>query len=188
MIKVGITGSLASGKTTASEILSRKRGPLFSADSVVKQLYKKPFFLSLLRKKFQIKKKKKVKQSIKKILFDNKKNIKKLERLVHPLVRNKMREFTKKNNSKKLLFYEIPLLIESNLTKYFNLIIFVRAKKKVRLKRFKLKKGDEKLFNLLNSQQIYDKKKAKFCDYVVVNEKNLDILKKNLLDILERYE
>ena len=79
-------------------------------------------------------------------------------------------------------------MIESNLTKYFNLIIFVRAKKKVRLKRFKLKKGDEKLFNLLNSQQIYDKKKAKFCDYVVVNEKNINILKKNLSTIISKYE
>ena len=36
MIKVGITGSLASGKTTASKILSKNRGPLFSADVVVK--------------------------------------------------------------------------------------------------------------------------------------------------------
>ena len=40
MIKIGITGSLASGKTTASKILSHRRGPLFSADKVVKKLYK----------------------------------------------------------------------------------------------------------------------------------------------------
>ena len=41
MIKIGITGSIASGKTTASKIISRRKGPLFSADQVVKQLYKK---------------------------------------------------------------------------------------------------------------------------------------------------
>ena len=40
MIKIGITGSLASGKTTASKILSNKRGPLFSADEAVNQLYR----------------------------------------------------------------------------------------------------------------------------------------------------
>ena len=33
-----------------------------------------------------------------------------------------------------------------------------------------------------------DKKKIKFCDYVVVNEKNLNILKKNLLAIIDKYE
>ena len=41
MKKIGITGSLASGKTTASKILSKRKGPLFSADDVVRQLYKK---------------------------------------------------------------------------------------------------------------------------------------------------
>ena len=44
MIKIGITGSIASGKTTASQILSYKRGPLFSADVVVSRLYKKIYF------------------------------------------------------------------------------------------------------------------------------------------------
>ena len=39
MIKIGITGSLASGKTTASKIISKNKGPLFSADKAVKKLY-----------------------------------------------------------------------------------------------------------------------------------------------------
>ena len=39
MIKIGITGSLASGKTTASKILSSRRGPLFSADKEVRKLF-----------------------------------------------------------------------------------------------------------------------------------------------------
>ena len=38
-MKIGITGSLASGKTTASKILSAGKGPVFSADAVVKKLY-----------------------------------------------------------------------------------------------------------------------------------------------------
>ena len=44
MIKIGITGSLASGKTTASKIISSGRGPLFSADQEVKKLYSKKKF------------------------------------------------------------------------------------------------------------------------------------------------
>ena len=46
MIKIGITGSLASGKSTAGKLLSVKRGPLFSADNVVKELYKNSKFKS----------------------------------------------------------------------------------------------------------------------------------------------
>ena len=55
MKKIGITGSLASGKTTASKILSAKYGPLFSADDAVKKLYKKSFVKKVISKKFNIK-------------------------------------------------------------------------------------------------------------------------------------
>ena len=99
-----------------------------------------------------------------------------------------MKAFTYRHKNKKLLFYEIPLLIESKLIKYFNVIIFIKANKKIRLKRFKLNRGSEKLFTMLNNKQMKDNKKTTFCDYVVVNEKNLNILKKNLLSILKKYE
>ncbi|MDA8757426.1 dephospho-CoA kinase [Candidatus Pelagibacter bacterium] len=188
MIKIGITGSLASGKTTASQILSYGRGPLFSADEVVKKLYKNKDFKKLLSTKFSIKNDNFIKKNLRKIILGNNKNIEKLEKIIHPQVRIDMKKFTKKNKNRKMLFYEIPLLIESNLMRYFNIIIFVKAKRNFRLKRFKLKNGDLKLFNLLDKKQLNDNKKIKFCDYVVVNEKNLKILKKKLLDIISKYE
>ena len=187
MIKIGITGSIASGKTTASKILSRKRGLLFSADKEVKKLYKNKNFQCLLINKFNIKKKSNVKTLLKKIILKNKTSIKKLEKIIHPLIRKKMRNFSRKNKKEKILFYEIPLLVENKLMNYFDIIIFLKAKRSVRLKRFKSKGGEEKLFNLMNNKQLSDKKKIKFCDHVVVNDKNLNILKKNLLDIIKLY-
>ena len=188
MIKIGITGSLASGKTTASRILSAKRGPLFSADDAVKELYQSRNFKILIRKKFGIKNNKQIKKSIKKLILNNRSNLKKLEKIIHPLVRKKMKKFTLKNKSKKILFYEIPLLIESKLMRFFNVVIFIKSKKQLRFKRFKLKKGNKRLFNLLNSKQISDRKKIKFCHHVVVNEKNLKFLKSELSSIISRYE
>ena len=99
-----------------------------------------------------------------------------------------MKKFTDMNKKKKLLFYEIPLLIESKLMKYFNIIIFIKAKKNLRLKRFKSRNGDKKLFDLLDNKQLNENKKIKFCNYVVVNEKNLKFLKRNLFDIISKYE
>ena len=188
MIKIGITGSLASGKTTASKILSFRRGPLFSADKIVKEFYRNKHFKSLVSKKFKLKNNSQLKKSLKNMILKNKNNIKKLEKIIHPLVRKKMKNFTTQNRNKKLLFYEIPLLIESKLMSHFNVIIFIKAKKQLRLKRFQSKKGDKKLFNLLNNKQMNETEKIKFCDYVVVNEKNLNILKMNLLDIISKYE
>ena len=188
MIKIGITGSLASGKTTASKILSYRRGPLFSADKAVKELYKNNHFKSLIGRRFKIKNNNQLKKFLKNLILKNKDNIKKLEKIIHPLVRKKMKSFTSQNRNKRLLFYEIPLLIESKLMKNFNVIIFIKAKKKLRLRRFQLKSANKKLFNLLNKKQLNDAKKIKFCDHVVVNEKNLNVLKKNLLDIIDKYE
>ncbi len=188
MIKIGITGSLASGKSTASKFLSNKRGPLFCADMVVKDLYKNRNFRFKISKSFGIANNKQIKNSIKKLIFKNKSNLKKLEKVIHPLVRKKMRKFTFQNRNKKLLFYEIPLLIESKLMKFFDVLILIRSNKNLRLKRFKLHRGNKNLFNLLNSKQMSEKKKVKFCDHVVVNDKNLKILKKNLSNIIANYE
>ena len=41
MIKIGITGSLASGKSTVAKFMSRGKYPIFNADKVVANLYKK---------------------------------------------------------------------------------------------------------------------------------------------------
>ena len=72
--------------------------------------------------------------------------------------------------------------------KHFNVVVFIKAKKQLRLKRFQSKNGGKKLFNLLNNNQMNDIKKIRFCDHVVVNEKNLNILKDNLLAIISKYE
>ena len=72
--------------------------------------------------------------------------------------------------------------------KSFSVIIFIKSKKNLRLKRFEASGGDKKLFNLLDKKQMSDQKKITFCDHVVVNEKNLNILKKKLSSIMHKYE
>ena len=188
MKKIGITGSLASGKTTASKILSSKRGPLFSADLIVKKLYSDQKFKNLLIKKFKFKNKSNLKKNLRKIILENKLNIFRLEKIVHPIVREKMKKFIFKNRKKKLIFLEIPLLIESNLVNTFDTIIFIKTNRNLRLKRFRARGGNLFLFNLLNDRQFSDNKKVKFSDHVVVNEKNKKFLKKKLLDIISLYE
>ena len=66
MIKIGLTGSLASGKTTASKIISNRRGPLFSADKVVKKLYIQNSFKRLISKRLNFQLNKGFKKEIKK--------------------------------------------------------------------------------------------------------------------------
>ena len=117
---IGITGSLASGKTTVSHLMAGKKHPLFNADKVVSNLYKKKKFVRLLIKQFKLDKDKKIKDQIRIFLKKNKKNFFQLEAIIHPLVRKEMKKFLKRKN--KTLFLEIPLLLESKLNKYFDML------------------------------------------------------------------
>jgi dephospho-CoA kinase len=67
-------------------------------------------------------------------------------------VRKEMNNFLK--IKKKILILEIPLLIEGKLQKHFDIIIFVDAKKKLRLKRYLMKNANEKIFEILNKRQM----------------------------------
>ncbi len=188
MIKIGITGSLASGKTTASKMISRGRGPLFSADQEVKKLYSKKSFRRTVARKLNFKLDTHFTNKIKNLVLERQGTLKKLERIIHPLVRKNMHAFSRKNGNKKFLFFEIPLLIESKLIKNFDIVLFIKSKKSLRLKRYKANKGNLKFFNFLDRQQINVNKKMKYCDYIVVNNSSLSVLKENLSNIMKFYE
>ena len=97
MIKIGITGSLASGKSTVAKIISKGKYPLFSADKAVKELYLNKRFIKKITTIFNLKKKN-FKKQIKSTIRQDASQLKKLELLIHPLVRKNMKAFTKKKN------------------------------------------------------------------------------------------
>ena len=127
-MKVGITGSLASGKTTASKILSAGRGPLFSADAVVKKLYTKNNFKKVVTKKLNLKNSLNIKKLLREKIKEDKSNIKKLEKIIHPLVRKEMHKFIKKNIKKNLFFLKYLFLLKT-ISRIF-LILFFTLKQK----------------------------------------------------------
>tara|TARA_B100000780_G_C21085389_1_gene437230 strand:+ start:353 stop:919 length:567 start_codon:yes stop_codon:yes gene_type:complete len=188
MIKIGITGSISSGKSTASKFLSGKKYPLFSADKSVVNLYKKSFFKRKLIKKFNLDKNKNIKNQIKKLIVHDKKTIKELEKIVHPLVRKEMINFSKNKNFCKLVFFEVPLLVENKLSNFFDIVVFVNTHKEIRVKRFIKNGGNQKVFLILNKRQLSPSKKAQVSHHVINNNKSLKHLKNSVKNILNLYE
>ena len=130
MIKIGIVGDIGSGKS----FIAKQFGfPVFNADREVNKIYKynKNCFKSLKNQlpkyifSFPIKK-----NELGKAILDRQKNLKKIVKIVHPFVRDGMNRFLNKNKNKKFLVLDIPLLLENNLNKKKNILIFVSAKKK----------------------------------------------------------
>ena len=182
-MKVGITGSLSSGKSSVAKIISKNDKLLFSADHVVKKLYSNNQFKKKIKKKFKIKNKN-LKKEIKTKLLNKEISLKELGRIIHPYVRKRMKQFYKKNKNKKIVFFEIPLLVESKLMNFFDYIILVVAPRKKRLKRYLKNGGEKHMFSLLDKNQISAKSKIKYCDYLIVNNKSKKFLKKKVTDIL----
>ena len=129
MIRAAVIGSIGSGKTFVAKLF---KCPVFNADDEVKIIYKtnKSCFNKLKKilpsyiKSFPIKKKELV-EAINK----DKKNLKKISYIVHPLVRQKMNLFLKKNRKQKIVLLDIPLLIENKLNKKGDILIFIKSKK-----------------------------------------------------------
>ncbi len=184
MIKIGITGSLASGKSTVAKLISRNRYPVFSADKTVKALYKKRNFINKVKKKFDFKNTKNLKKKVKNLIKKDKRALKELELIIHPLVRREMKAFMTKKRNFKIGIFEIPLLIESKLMKYFDSIIFVGAKRNIRLRRYK---GSREIFTTLDKRQIIPSKKIKISDHVIYNNQSMKNLKKRIKFLMNQY-
>ena len=125
MIKIGILGDIGSGK---SYVAKQFGCPVFDADAEVTKIYKKNknCFNKLKNKlpkyiySFPIKKK-----EIGKAIIENQNNLKKIIKIVHPIVRTNMNKFIKKNKKKKMVVLDIPLLLENKINKKNYILVFV---------------------------------------------------------------
>ncbi len=154
MIRAAVIGSIGSGKTFVAKLF---KCPVFNADDEVKKIYKtnKACFNKLKKilpsyiKSFPIKKKELVEA-----ISKDKKNLKKISYIVHPLVRQKMNFFLEKNKKKKLVLLDVPLLIENNLNEKGDILIFIKSKKSKILERLSKRENyDKNILKILKENQ-----------------------------------
>ena len=113
MIRIALVGDIGSGKTFYSKLF---KYPVFNADLVVSNLYQKDKSLfRKIKKKFpnKISNFPLKKQEVLKIIFQKQKNLNVLGKIIHPIVRKKMKNFMKTNKNKKFVILDIPLFLEN---------------------------------------------------------------------------
>ena len=187
MIRVAVVGDIGSGKSFVAKLFGY---PVFNADQEVSNLYKKDKkCYNTLKKKlpkfifsFPIKK-----SEILSAIVSDKNNLKKIVKIVHPMVQSKMKEFIKKNKSKKILILDIPLLIENKINKKNDVIIFIRAKKREIDKRIKKRNNyNEKIIRKFKKLQLPVELKKKKADYIINNNFMVNDVKKSVKNILKK--
>ena len=189
MIRIGILGDIGSGKS----YVARNFGyPVFNADYEVAQLYKKD---KNIFNKLKIQLPKYIysfpieKKEVSNAILSNKKNLKKIVKIVHFEIRKKLNNFIKINKHKKIIILDIPLLLENKINKKKDILVFVQSKKSFILKNLKKRKNfNKKLLKKFKEIQLplnYKKKKSHF---IIKNNFTKKSIKDGIKGILKEIE
>lgn len=189
MYKIGITGSIGTGKTTIASMFAKFNIPIFDADKEIKKILAKKQIKKKLKNIWPeiLKTDKLDKQKLKKIIFVNKIEKKKLEELLYPYLKKEQNKFENLNRRKKILVYDIPLIYETKTEKDYDLILLANCDKKIQKKRVLARdKITNSLFENIIGSQLSFSEKIKFKPKIInTNEFKLSILVRIFLLIIK---
>lgn len=189
---IGVTGGVGSGKTTVlNEIKKIKPNcKLLLTDDIAKSQHEigSPIYnkiVELFSKDILNKDKTINKNKLSNIIFNDKEKLFELNKIIHPFVEDYVKNYIEENKD-SLIILESAILIESNLAKYCDNIIYVYVAREIRIERLKLNRGysDEKILNIMSNQKD-DDFFFKHCD-IIINNVNLENMKMELLSKLEK--
>ncbi len=189
MLKIGITGNIASGKSLFEKYLKDTGFQVLCLDFVTHFLYENNADLKkFLLQKFNTFERRKISA----IIFKNIKLKQELENFIYPLILDKMIEFFDNNKQEKIVFVSAALLFEAGFNKYFDKIVLISADKNIRIKRL-MKRNDlsyEDAVLRVNSQTD-EGYKAPLSDFVIENSGTEEELKqktdKFIKEILKKH-
>ena len=182
--RIGILGDIGSGKS----FVANKFGyPVFNADKEVNKIYKKnKKFYNSIKKIFpnQITKFPIDKKELQRIVNKNKNNLKKLGKIVHPIVREELKKFLKKYSKKKVIVLDIPLLLENNIKIKDIILVYVDAKTNEIINKLKSRKNfNKKTYKIMAKNQLPSVYKKKRCNFVIKNNFKKEFVNKQLNEL-----
>ncbi|WP_074381198.1 dephospho-CoA kinase [Bartonella doshiae] len=187
---IGLTGSIAMGKSTVADFFKQAGISVFNADEVVHQLYESEPTLSLIAHTFPsvIENGKVNRLKLSEILIKNNEKLQKLEKIIHPLVKKKEKEFidTARQKGEKLVVLDIPLLFETKSEKRVDSVVVVSAPSAIQKGRVEIRPNmNEKKFALINARQISDEKKRERADFIIDTGKDLENTRQQVFCLIE---
>lgn len=191
---IGLTGGLASGKSTVSGILKQKNIPVVDADEIAHQVLRpdgeayaevvRVFGPGFVNSDGDIDRRK-----LGQHIFADSSRREKLESIIHPLVQQKVLQFKLQCEKRGDVFaiYDVPLLFEKNLQSQFDGVLLVSCSEALQIQRMRQR-------NQWSDQEIHDRLKAqiplaqkeKKSTWVLQNNSSLEDLKMSVFDWIEK--
>ena len=182
MLKVGLTGGIASGKSTVSEIFASLGAKILDSDEVAREVLlpgqpawtrlRQAFGKKFFRPDGTVKRK-----QLRKLVFANPEKRDQLNAIVHPEVMkeiNRRSEVLSSSLQAKVLVVDVPLLLEVGVADRFDKIVVVDARESVQINRLVQRDGisEEEAKQALKAQMPLSEK-VELADYVIDNNSTL---------------
>ena len=187
---IAITGSIGCGKTFLSNIIRSLGYVVFDADKWCKYLYYKPAFLKVIKQNFP-----EVfevdgsfnKRKLRNLVFNDNSELKRLEKLIHPFLKQKLLNVIRKNaKTERVFFFDAALLYEMKWDIYCQAVILADVDKNIQKQRVMTRdRISAEDFEKIVSVQMDNEQKKQFADVVINTDNTENLLKAELIQIIE---
>ncbi len=185
---VAITGSIGCGKSTLADLLRQLGCLVYNVDGWTRYLYKNDSFNKLILQNFAEANDNGMvnKKILRNIVFNDIKELRKLEKLVHPFLKQKLRKIIRKNSKyNNLVFVDAALIFELGWNKYCDKIIVADVDSDIQKLRVMKRDGiSAEDFEKIVDLQIKNCDKVNLGDIVIDTNKSLGLLKVELCKIV----
>ena len=193
MYLIGLTGGMGSGKSTVADCLRSNGIPVIDADVIAHKIMNEESTLDKIHKIFG----KNVfdkdgslnKVKFSSVLFTNTVKRKKLNEFVHPKVWTEMMDETEKYVTKgsKVIFLDVPLLIESGWHTRVNETWLVKADYNERIARLRLRTNlsTEEIKKRIEIQ-MPESEKEEYADKIINNDGTIEETEKQVIEELQK--
>ena len=185
---VGLTGGIASGKSTVSNLFRKYGIEIVDADKVAKEVSEKKESIekisNIFGKDILDSDGKIVREKLREKAFKNRELLQELNKIIHPQVMEYFKRKKEENSKDEILIFDIPLLYETKMEYLCDKIIVVGVDVQKQIRRVVARDGSsEELAKKIIFNQMPLDEKIKKADIVIMNDETLDELEAKVMKI-----
>lgn len=190
MLKIGLTGSIAMGKSATSKMFAEQGVPIFDADAMVHVLYQKGYqgFETIKALCPEATMGNEVDRKILSAhILKNQDTLKSIEKTIHPLLREIENEFFNQSakSGKTFIVFDVPLLFEMKSHENMDKIIVCSTTPEIQKQRAMQRDGmTQEKFEFILSKQMPDDEKKQYADYIIDTSISLEDAKQQVINVI----